>query len=418
MTIPAPTLILAPGLTDIVDGRLTVTRSTTGYRFNGVNALVSAAANTGRIEYERLSARRLGLLCEGAVTERLLQTEDLSNASWTKTNCSIVADQSTGPDGNTTLDKVTENSAASTTHSCDQDITITATNAVVASCYVAPNSRTAMAIQMLGATDGGRAHFDLTGDGSATNETVASGSVLGSGIKLTKSGLYYCWACMKIGAADTTCHVKFMLKNGTGNSAITYTGDGASNLYLGFLNACTNGSANGINPGQYIPATTVTVTTATDNISMATSPWFRSDEGTVIVHFRTPKLMINNVIGALFSIDDTTVNERYQVDFQGSQVTMRVVDGGVSQVATTSGSVLTADTDAKLAFAYKVNDFAMCTGGGTVSTDSSGTLPTPTALRLGLAVDLAAANSLFGTIFRLAYYPARITNADMQALTS
>jgi hypothetical protein len=65
---------------------------------------------------------------------------------------------------------------------------------------------------------------------------------------------------------------------------------------------------------------------------------------------------------------------------------------------------------------YKVNDFAGVANAGTVQTDTSGNLPVVN--QLGIGNNTYSGGYLNGTIKKLAYYPTRVTDANLQALTS
>jgi hypothetical protein len=67
--------------------------------------------------------------------------------------------------------------------------------------------------------------------------------------------------------------------------------------------------------------------------------------------------------------------------------------------------------------AYKVNDFASVANGGVAATDTSGTIPVVDRLYLGVNSS-GTTTSLTATIRKIAYYPLRVTNAQLQALTS
>jgi hypothetical protein len=74
----------------------------------------------------------------------------------------------------------------------------------------------------------------------------------------------------------------------------------------------------------------------------------------------------------------------------------------------------------KAAFAFAENDFAACIDGGTVQTDTDGTM-VPSVPRNELAIGGAvasASNNINGHIKSIQYYPRRLTNAQLQELTS
>jgi hypothetical protein len=78
----------------------------------------------------------------------------------------------------------------------------------------------------------------------------------------------------------------------------------------------------------------------------------------------------------------------------------------------TSGNV-------RIATAYSVNDFAMCSNGGTMRTDTSGAVPVGLNT-LKLYSDAGTSNilCLFGWVSSIKYYPTRLTNAQLQSLTT
>ena len=67
----------------------------------------------------------------------------------------------------------------------------------------------------------------------------------------------------------------------------------------------------------------------------------------------------------------------------------------------------------KIASVYKVNDFAVSVNASTVGTDTSGIVP------VVIKMDIGTYDNIWnGHIKKIAYYPIRVTNAQLQALTS
>jgi hypothetical protein len=75
------------------------------------------------------------LLYSTARTNRLLQTEDLANAAWTKTRSTVTANATTAPDGTTTAERLVSDATAAQTHYTTQTVAGLADNQVV-SCSV------------------------------------------------------------------------------------------------------------------------------------------------------------------------------------------------------------------------------------------------------------------------------------------
>lgn len=91
-----------------------------------------------------------------------------------------------------------------------------------------------------------------------------------------------------------------------------------------------------------------------------------------------------------------------------------IVASSSSQGAMTDGN-LVANSINSAVIAYKANDFAFSRNGRAVVTDSSGSVPTLTTLMVGRSV---AGNILNGWISKVAYYPRRLTNTELIALST
>jgi hypothetical protein len=162
---------------------------------------------------------------------------------------------------------------------------------------------------------------------------------------------------------------------------------------------------------SYIPTLASAVTRSADVASVNTlSPWY-SSTGTIYSEIER-YASGQNVRGSIFH-DGTTSNfigsSEYTFGGQGGVV----VDSGVAQVSLGAGGSSLGVK--KLAFAFGTNDFALSENGGAVTTDTSGTVPTVTTLGIG---SLTSANVGTGYIRRIAFYPRRLTNAELQALSA
>jgi hypothetical protein len=93
-----------------------------------------------------------------------------------------------------------------------------------------------------------------------------------------------------------------------------------------------------------------------------------------------------------------------------------VTVAGVAQADIANGGAIADGSNAKMVGAYQVNNFAFSFNANSVSTDTSGTIPVVRQMLIGSRS--GATNFLNGTIKKLAYYPLRVTNAQLQALTS
>ena len=82
-----------------------------------------------------------------------------------------------------------------------------------------------------------------------------------------------------------------------------------------------------------------------------------------------------------------------------------------------SATPLANSTFFRTAAAYRLNDYAFTVNGGAVLGDSLADVPVVTTLRIG-AMSNGTAAPLNGHIRRISYYPRRLSNTVLQALTS
>lgn len=171
---------------------------------------------------------------------------------------------------------------------------------------------------------------------------------------------------------------------------------------------------------SYIPTTTAAATRSADVASItgtAFSSWYRQDEGTVFCGFSRSALISSTGFANLWALSDNTASERYLAYNTGSSQTIDTIitDNGVGQGILITPGAITANSTQAHSFAYKVDDFAATRNAGAVDVDSSGTLPTVNRLYVG--AHHAGVGQFSGTIRRLTYWPARLPNSTLQALT-
>lgn len=167
---------------------------------------------------------------------------------------------------------------------------------------------------------------------------------------------------------------------------------------------------------SFIPTAASTVTRAADVAVMTGtnfSSWYNQSEGTMVASWLTTSVVVPTALG-IFGVSDGSSNERIQIRRvpATNETNFIVVDGGVVQynnsVAASSGVNISA-------LAYRTNDFIGANNGTLGTADASGTLPTPTQAEIGFGQALTYLN---GHLRNVTYYPTRLTNAQLQALTA
>jgi hypothetical protein len=160
-----------------------------------------------------------------------------------------------------------------------------------------------------------------------------------------------------------------------------------------------------------IPTSGAPATRLADVASVSTQAFpYSATEGSLVASF-TPV----NVAAArrAAQLDDATENERITLGTNSTpNGLMTVIDGGSSQASIATGTPA-ANTTMKLASRYKLDDFAVSANGAAVGTDTSGTLPTVTTLRLGSGT--SSTEPLNGWLRQITYIPRALTNAELVA---
>jgi hypothetical protein len=166
-------------------------------------------------------------------------------------------------------------------------------------------------------------------------------------------------------------------------------------------------------PTSYIPTVASTVTRAGDQAAIAApmfAPWYNQTAGSILCDF-SPIAVVSN--GGVISLNAGSSVNRMDIRRDGLSV---VTTSGATQ-AVLSVAGVTANVSNRLAFAYATNDFALLRNGGSPSTDASGTVPLVDLLQIG-GLDNNPNLQLSGHLRSINYYPTRLTNAQLQGLTT
>jgi hypothetical protein len=385
------------------------TATTTQPITNYIPVLLTANNNVARFDHNPTTGESLGLLVEEQRTNLVLRSEEFDNASWTKGRSSITANTIVAPDGTLTGDRLVEDTTATNSHLASQTVTCTAA-AHTFSVYAKRGERNGVALRFVDPTFtvAAAAWFNLdTGATYYTFGTLTASSVsVGNGWyrvsithTLASSGS---WA-VSVAIGNTSV-------SATAFEFPSYTGDGYSGIFL--WGAQLEAGAAGAFPTSYIPTTSASATRAFDSAQMTGAnftSWFSNAEGTVYTEV-TPTVL---GAGTGVTIDDNTNNNRLRIGATSTSDQMTVTTGGTAQAVLDGGTPVAGST-MKIAAAYKVNDFALSLDGGAVATDTSGTVPVVTQMGIGKTVSTEGNVR----IRKVAFYPARLTNAQLQALTT
>ncbi len=392
------------------------TPTTTQPITNYIPVLQTAASGVARFDHNPTTGESLGLLIEEQRTNLRLRSEEFDNAEWVKQRTSVVSNTIIAPSGALTGDKLVENTDNNTHFVTGLTSFTTASASLTLSVYAKKAERNIFWLQGSQAAQWSAvpsAFFNLeTGVVSgATNTTQTSITPVGNG-----------WYRCSISGTTASSGVTtpginiYLVSTGTTTS---YTGNGYDGIYLwgAQLEA-------GAFPTSYIPTVAATVTRNADVASMTGtnfSSWYRADEGAVYAEW--------NSVGSLsggsnlaYAISDGTFNNTHfinaSVSGAANQTQAAFRSGGSAQAVISIIGAYTNYAYRKTAAAYEVDNFAVSGDGSSAFTDTSGIVMSGIDRLFFGASWTGSDNVLNGTIKKLAFYPSRLTDAQLQALTT
>jgi hypothetical protein len=401
---------------ETMDERITFSGGANGTRVNSAGLIVAAACP--RIGYDPITHACLGLLVEEQRTNLLTYSEDFTQAAWTKGGAGI-SGTTTSPTGAATANILVEDGSAAT-HQIYRTQAVTAGSAIPLSLFVKPSSGNRW-VRLQASSDAGANGFrwlfnPSTGQSAMAAVAFGTGTVGLPTIEALPNGWYRISITGTVDAAATSAALNYLLQDQGSAYNGAYTGDGASGLYLFGAQA-----EQGTFPTSYIPTTSAAVTRTADSPIMSGtnfSDWYRQDEGTFAASWST---VCGASAGAsstrVFALSNGTNNER----LIGYALSTTIISGGTGVGATsTAGMGAYLDpTGAIAAWAYKLNEGGFSKNGVVAATDTSFTLPVGlNQIALGNNSPIGPGATLNGHIKRLVYWPTRLTNAQLQSITT
>lgn len=365
--------------------------------------LMTAAANVARLDHDPITREARGLLIEEARSNLMLYTEDINNATWTKTAASITPNATVAPDGTLTADAVIENTATGV-HRATQNLSVTP-NTYTISAYVKAAGRDVIRVEVSqpGETAVG-VHYDLLNQVVSLNQD-------NRGVNPFIQSVGNGWFRVGVTVVQTGTGTSSMYFYGMPRSLLTagnsWTGDGYSGFFLWGAQIELAGFAS-----SYIPRLDATAASrAADAASMTGtnfSSWFSAGEGTFYSDVASSATSF--AVGAR-AFTATLLNSTAEQVCIDSAVT-RVRSNGVDLGA----FYLTTSIVQKRTVAYAQGQQAASAAGAVVESTTAGIPRGLDTLYVG-ANSLGTGGFLNGHLRKLAFYPRRLTNAQLQALT-
>jgi hypothetical protein len=401
-----PTLNLDFAGTKTLDSRITFTRASNATYFDANGVMQTASNDVARFDHNPTTLQSLGLLIEEQRTNLILQSEDFSTA-WLVTRSSVTTNAVVAPNGTLTGDTLVANTDNNTHFIRQGNFTFTSGVTYTFSVFVKAAGYSFVAIRgdSTSGVLGAAVYFSLT-DGSVTQSA--------SGVTATSTAVGNGWYRLSVTATATATEstgrpTVYLTNVGTGSSfGVSFAGDGTSGIYIwgAQLEA-------GAFPTSYIPTTTAAATRNADVATMTGtnfSSWYNATEGSFFTSSSHAAFTQRTL-----SVTDGTQNNSMQQFIISNNAGMDSYVSGSFQGSGGVSGTYAVNTLYNFVSAYKENNAVSAINGSLGTTDTSYLIPTVNRLLIRQSRTTATTGS--GHIRRIAYYPVRLSNDQLQALT-
>jgi hypothetical protein len=372
--------------------------------------IVKAANNEPRFDHTAAGVCR-GLLIEEGRTNLLVRSEEFNDAAWTKVNASVTANGATSPSGTLTADTLVR-SGTSLALLASADLVAGAVS-LTSSLYAKAGTQNFLVAQVNinNGTSASFITFDLTNGTVGTRQDLINSIAFTAVATNVGNGWYRCSVTFTGGSTNST--VLF----GAASNANNRNGTNGGTIFIwgAQLEA-------GSFPTSYIPTTTGTLARSADVCSItgdAFNNFYNQSEGTVLA-----KLVAASGIGSTpqfpFSISTSATTNLIAglraISGLLNQARLAVFVSGLDQTSDmASFGSYGNNASATIAVGLAPNNFAGSLG-GSITTDSTGTIPSPDRMFIGDRFD--GARTWNGHIAAIRYYKKRLPNAKLAQLTA
>lgn len=399
-----------------LDSRFTFTRSTTATFINSsgyVESIAAAASNDptkARFDYDPSTLVARGLLIEAAATNYALSSEAFSTSYWGNNGLNGSAPTSTSqtnPKNTASSIQFVEDTSTGA-HGAYQSVSgLTAGTVYTLSAWVKSDGTRNFASLRLTVSGGSPSYsavWSLT-DGTPGNTlTTGSPTSTAQSIAAYPNGWYRIQISMAcpVGFTAMIGYVNGSNTNTITNQPQSYTGTATKGIYVWGAQLEAGSGAS-----SYISTGASTVQRTADSCVMSGtnfSSWFNATQGTLLTTWSGTGV----TSGRYATINDGSASNQIWTGFSESAIYNGSFQASFGVAGTANG---------KVALAYLLNDAAWCLNGGAVSTDTSVTLPTGLN-QISIGNSQAGTASISTALRTVKYFPLRLTNAQLQAITT
>ena len=406
-------------------------RSGSATYFDPSGVMRTAPSGLARYDFDPVTGLSKGLLLEGAGQNLLTYSASFGSVG-TVVAAAATGSASTAPDGTTTATLFVPD-----TTTAEHRGTISFTSSALTytfSMFLKYSGKQFAQFSWNASQTSDYANFDLV------NGTVTAGTNSGATITPCGSGWYRCTMTSTLSVFAGGVAV-YSVTSGSSGRQTTSLGDSVNGFYIWGHQLETGSVAT-----SYIPTTTTSLSRVADTatsvansraadvwssgqatrsaelVSMTGtnfSQWYRQDEGTMYAEAEMRALLDASTNFHAWYMDGNSSNYMFsRIVGNTGKPQLYASANGSDQWHLVATSAIAKGSFVKTALGYKTNDIAYSANTDTILTDNSAVIPINTRLILGSADGVSGFQMLNGCIRRIAFYPKRLTNTELQGLTS
>lgn len=399
-------------LSGVLDSRITFTRASGRTVTNSAGTLVTLANDVPGFDYDPFTLAARGLLVEEQRTNLAIQSSNFGIAPWGDTSAApVITTGAAAPDGTGSWTILNDTSTTAVAGRAQNFAITSGTGSYAVSGHVKSGTSACCSLRAT-----------LTGGTSVVAEAVIDPV---NGLVQWRSGQAGVGSPKITPIRGGAYKVELVIAdNGTGNNLIVLEVRPAfAPTYSSTVDITGTGTAQfwgiqceaGAFATSYIPTTTAAATRAADVATVtgaSFSSWFNASEGTLLAEWVAEGFPFRAA-----SFNDSTQNNALGLTATASNTGFDTYVSGVFQGVNVLSGSYSSTTTYKQAGAYKANDGVVVLSGSLGAVDTSYAVPIVTQLLLGAGRNGASQPSN-GWLRRIAYYPTRLPNATLQALTA
>lgn len=399
-------------LVDATTGNNLVTfaRGGSGAYVGSDGLIKTATTNEPRFTHDPVTGESLGLLVEEQRVNLLQRTEEFDNVVWTKSAATATANAALSPDGLTGADKLVEDNTTAT-HFVRQNVAGVIGTVYTSSVFVKAGERSVIVVSHFdGATFSGVQVNLVTGAISSPPSDLAIADASSAALVRQLQNGWYRISITRTQVSTTTAQVRVALISGSNG---VYLGDGSSGVYLwgAQLEA-------GSFPTSYIKNidNPLGATRAADVVSIDGANYTSFYQEGPLTLFVAGKQLMPITDGRVL------VGIRATSNVFGDAPYISRTDSNFSAFGAVNLNLATSVTDTSTTFrtagALDANNGRMAASGVLSTLDTSCSLPVSTqGMTIGQRSWASSGNFANATISRVMYWPQRLPDSTLQAIT-